>query len=76
MSTRKEEIQAMMNSDLEKLLIQVGDYDKFLEGELHCHVCGKVLNVDNIAMILPVRENDRIVLRYYCDDADCIKDIK
>ena len=76
MATRKEEIQAMMNSDLEKLLIQVGDYDKFLEGELHCHACGKVLNADNIAMVLPIRENGRIVLNYFCDNSDCMKAIK
>lgn len=76
MAIRKEEIKAMMNSDLEKLLIQVGDYDKFLEGQLHCHVCGKVLNADNIALVLPVREESKIVLRYFCDNTDCIKDIK
>lgn len=66
----------MMNSDLERLLIQVGDYDRFLEGELHCHVCGKILNADNISIVLPVRENDRLTLRYFCDNADCMKDIK
>lgn len=42
MAIRKEELKAMMNSDLEKLLIRVGDYDKFLEGKLHCHVCGEL----------------------------------
>ncbi len=76
MATRKEKIRAMMNSDLEKLLIQVGDYDKFLERQLHCHICGKVLNADNIAMVLPVREDSKIVLRYFCDNTDCIKDIQ
>lgn len=73
MSTRKEVIHAMMNSDLEKLLIQVGDYDKYLEGELHCHVCGRVLNADNIAMVIPILENGKIALRYFCDSSDCIK---
>ena len=76
MPTRKEEIRAMMNSDLEKLLIQVGDYDKFLEEELHCYACGKVLDADNIAMVLPVREDGKIVLRYFCDNSDCIKTVK
>lgn len=76
MVTRKEEIRAMMNSDLEKLLIQVGDYDKFLEGELHCHACGKVLNADNIAMVLPVREEGEMILKYFCDNSDCMKTIK
>lgn len=75
MAIRKEELKAMMNSDLEKLLIQVGDYDKYLEGKLHCHVCGKLLNHDNIAVVLPVKENDIITLRYFCDSVDCIKDI-
>ena len=76
MATRKEEIMAMMNSDLEKLMIQVGDYDKYLEGELHCHTCGKVLDADNIAMVLPVREEGKIVLKYFCDNSDCMKTIK
>lgn len=76
MTTRKEEIRAMMNSDLEKLLIQVGDYDKFLEGELHCHACGRDLNVDNISMVLPVREDGKMALRYFCDNSDCMRIVK
>ena len=76
MATLKEEIQAMMNTDLEKLLIQVGDYDKFLERKLHCYACGKVLSMDNISVVLPVREDDKITLRYFCDNPDCIKDVK
>ena len=75
MAIRKEELKAMMSSDLEKLLIQVGDYDRFLEGKLHCSVCGKLLNRDNIAVVLPVKENNIITLRYFCDSVDCIKDI-
>ena len=72
---RKEKIKAMINSDLEKLLIQVGDYDDFLEGLIVCHHCGKVINHDNLAMIIPVKNNESIKLRYICDNRECIKSV-
>lgn len=75
MSTRKEKIQAMMDSDLEKLLIQVGDYDNFNEGQIECQNCGKTINEDNLAMIVPVKDNGCMTLHYICDNPDCIKSV-
>ena len=73
MTTRKEKIKAMMDSDLEKLLIQVGDFDNFIEGQIKCYNCGKTINEDNLAMIIPVKDNGSMKLRYICDNQDCIK---
>lgn len=73
MATKKEELRAMMNSDLENLLIQVGDYDTFLEGKLCCSSCGTVLNADNVALVLPVQNGDSIKLKYCCDNVECMK---
>ena len=75
MTARKEKIKAMMDTDLEKLLIQVGDYDNFIEGKIKCHNCGKILNEDNIAMIVPVNDNGSLKLHYICDNPKCIKTI-
>lgn len=75
MTTRKEKIKAMMDSDLEKLLIQVGDYDNFIEGQIKCQNCGKIINEDNLALIVPVKVNGQIQLSYICDNSDCLKSI-
>lgn len=75
MITRKEKIKTMMDSDLEKLLIQVGDYDRFIGGQIRCHNCHNVINADNIAMILPVKDIEGVKLCYICDNAECIKSV-
>lgn len=75
MATRKEKIKAMMDSDLEKLLIQVGDHDNFIEGQIKCLNCGKTINEDNLAMIIPVKDGESMKLRYVCDNPDCIKSV-
>lgn len=67
----KEKIQAISNDDFENLLIQVGDYEAFISGEVKCHECGRVVNTDNLVMIVPFEESGKIKLKYYCDNIGC-----
>lgn len=68
----KEKMRAMADTDLEGLLVQVGDYDSFVRGELKCHVCGQVISSDNLAMVIPFKGNDELKLRYICNNIDCV----
>ena len=67
----KEKIHAIADEDFENLLIQVGDYDAFVSGEVKCQECGRVINTDNLVMVVPFKENGKIKLKYYCDNIGC-----
>lgn len=67
----KERIHAIADEDFENLLIQVCDYEAFISGEVKCQICGRVINTDNLVMVVPYKENDKIKLKYYCDNIGC-----
>lgn len=65
-------MRAIADADLEVLLVQVGDYDCFVRGELRCSVCGRVIDSDNLAMVVPYKESGVLKLKYFCDNIDCV----
>lgn len=67
----KEKIHAITDEDFENLLIQVGDYEAFYSAEVKCQECGRVINTDNLVMVVPCKENGIIKLQYYCDNIGC-----
>lgn len=71
----EEAITAIMDSDLEKLLIQTGQYMDYVNGKLKCECCGRILSLDNISIMLPEKQNERLLLRFWCDQMDCISKI-
>lgn len=68
----KESITAIMNSDLEKLLIQTDQYVDFVNGKIKCECCGRIMSLDNLSIMLPQKQNERLVLRFWCDQMDCV----
>lgn len=68
----KESITAIMDSDLEKLLIQTEQYVDFVNGKIKCECCGRIMSLDNLSIMLPQKQNERLVLRFWCDQMDCV----
>ncbi len=68
----KESITAIMDSDLEKLLIQTDQYVDFVNGKIKCECCGRIMSLDNLSIMLPQKQNERLVLRFWCDQMDCV----
>ena len=68
----KESITAIMDSDLEKLLIQTDQDVDFVNGKIKCECCGRIISLDNISIMLPQKQNERLVLRFWCDQMDCV----
>ncbi len=66
---QREKIPALHENDVERLIIQLGLYDKIESGELSCSQCGKRININNIQCIY--RDSDE--LKFCCDNLDCYK---
>jgi len=60
-------IKAVHDDDLSRLLMSLGVYDSFIEGDSTCFFCGKHINEDDIFAIFPVDEN----IEFCCNDAEC-----
>ena len=65
---RKEEfINAIMDKDLYKILIQTGQYEEFINGNIRCECCGRRITIDNISTLMPyVKGTERSVYKALC----------
>lgn len=69
---KEQKIQAIMDTDLQGILEQTGQYIDFINGNILCSNCGKEINVENISSIVPYEECGVIKLKFYCDNIECI----
>ena len=65
-------IKAVMDKDLNKILVQTGQYEDFVSGSITCANCGKVINGDNISSLLPYEDDGTIKLKFYCNSIECV----
>lgn len=72
MEDRNISIQAVMDKDLSKILVQTGQYEDFVSGNIVCSHCGRVINVDNISTLMPYDDNGMIKLKFYCNSIECV----
>jgi len=62
-------VKAVYDSDLERLLQNLGILDKLTAGELSCVVCGCPVDLDNLGAIFAL-END---IGVCCDSSRCTR---
>ena len=67
----RKEVNVVLLNDFEEFLKRNNLFEKYTAGELKCHVCGKSITSDNIAMIF---NSDGY--KFCCDNNDCIGNIK
>ena len=64
MSKSKSNIQAVLDTDLEKLLAQTNQLHDFIEGKISCPKCGTIITEDNVGILYPY-EIEGNTKRYY-----------
>lgn len=69
----EKKINAVMDEGFEKLLKKVGIFDQFENGYFRCNFCEKVMTKENVGIILPLREENKVKLVFYCDDILCLQ---
>ena len=72
MKNSKSSIQAVLDSDLEKLLVQTNQLSEFIEGKIHCPVCGSIITEDNIGVLYPEDIDGYVRFEIYCNNINCL----
>jgi len=65
-------INAIMDKDLRGILVQTGQFEDFVGGNITCTNCGRVINEDNISTLLPYEDGGLIRLKFYCNRIECV----
>ena len=74
---RKQQIvNAIMDKDLKQILIQTGQYEDFINGNLKFECCGNKITIDNISTLVPYETDEGIKLKFYCNNIDCVNSEK
>lgn len=72
MEDKFKNINAILNKDLENLLIKTGQINDFLEGNIKCMYCNEIINYDNLSIILPSITGDITTLYFCCNNPECL----
>ncbi len=72
MKNKTSQVKAILNTDLEKLLKQTGQYNAFVDGELKCCYCGATITSDNLSIIIPSIKEGTARLNFCCDNTQCL----
>ena len=64
-------VKAVHDSDLQKLLQDIGLLDKLICGELICAFCGYSVDLDNLGTIFPYDDDIKVT----CDSSKCVWEI-
>lgn len=65
----KEEVRAVHDEDLEKILEGLGILNKFKHGDLKCKFCNNTINFNNLHSIFPQSGSIKLV----CDSPNCVR---
>ena len=66
---RRIEVQAVWDSELERLLRSLDLFEPLVMGELRCAGCGSPVDLDNLGAIIPNKDGAKVV----CDCTPCIQ---
>ena len=68
--TEKNKIPSVFKEDLPSLLQSLNELTPILNGERLCLVCSKIINLENIQLLIPREGN---LFEYVCNDSVCIE---
>lgn len=72
MSDKTTQIKAVLNKDLENLLVKTGQINDFLGGYIKCMYCEDVINYDNLSIIIPSNKEGHTTLHFCCNNPECL----
>ncbi|BBE16291.1 hypothetical protein AQPE_0428 [Aquipluma nitroreducens] len=70
---KKQMINAILDTDIEVLLKQTGQYEDLINEKLICKCCGTIISIENIGIIIPVNAGEKIYLEFFCESALCLQ---
>ena len=70
MRTSKK-IKAILDTEIVDLLKHTQQYEQFLNEEIKCENCGKIITIENIGIVVPRKKEGKIQLSFYCNDIVC-----
>lgn len=70
---KKLKINAILDTDIEGLLKQTGQYEDLTNEKLTCKCCGIIISSENIGVIIPVNTGEKIYLEFFCENALCLQ---
>ena len=62
-------VNAVLDTQIEKLLKNTMQYENLVEGKISCKNCGCMITVQNIGIIKPYENGKK--LDFYCERIDC-----
>lgn len=72
MSKSKSNIQAVLDTDLEKLLAQTNQLHDFIEGKISCPKCGTIITEDNVGILYPYEIEGNTKFEIHCNNINCL----
>ena len=63
-----QKMSAILDSDLEALLLKIGELHDIKAGKRKCTICRKTLALENIAAIFPISGQ----VKYCCSEQSCL----
>lgn len=69
---KRQKIRAVYDSDLDRLLESLGAKQEILDGKHKCIVCGRVINLENLAVVYPKAG----AIYFVCDHISCVIESK
>jgi hypothetical protein len=67
------QVAAILNEDVEKVLRATKYYEDFFSGRFSCRNCNQIVTEKNLGVIIPIVDEGRIRLNFYCENSECIE---
>lgn len=65
-------IKVVYDKNLDNILRQVGLYEDFVHGQIHCKYCGRVIDYNNLSLIIPKVDDGEATLEFCCNNPECL----
>lgn len=73
---RKIEVNAIIDTEIENLLRKTMQYEDLVSGKILCKSCGTIITPENTGIIIPINQELKVVLEFYCEKINCMEDYK
>lgn len=70
---KKVEVNAILDSEIENLLMNTSQYEDLLKGNIKCASCNTTITSENIGIIMPIEKESNFILEFYCEKINCME---
>lgn len=69
---KETDIKAVYSNNLDNILKRVGMYEDFIHGQVHCKYCDRIIDYDNLSLIIPRKSKCDFSLDFCCNSPECL----